>query len=80
MRHASRCCVAWLLLTAMGAGSAVAQSRTEAKYVGRPLTDVLRGSIDGLTPEQALEAILPTCGLAHRIANGTVTIDRGSAR
>ena len=41
---------------------------------------VLRGSIDGLTPEQALEAILPTCGLAHRIANGTVTIDRGSAR
>ena len=41
---------------------------------------VLRGSIDGLTPEQALEAILPTCGLTHRIANGTVTIDRGSAR
>ena len=41
---------------------------------------VLRGSIDGLTPEQALEAILPTCVLTHRIANGTVTIDRGSAR
>jgi hypothetical protein len=41
---------------------------------------VLRGSIDGLTPEQALEAILPTCGLTHRIANGTVTVDRGSAR
>ena len=41
---------------------------------------VLRGSIDGLTPEQALEAILPTCGLTHRIANGAVTIDRGSAR
>ena len=40
MRHA--CCVAWLLLTAMGAGSAVAQSRAEAKYVGRPLADVLR--------------------------------------
>jgi len=41
---------------------------------------VLRGSIDGLSPEQALETILPTCGLTHRIANGTVTIDRGSAR
>ncbi len=41
---------------------------------------VLRGSIDGLTPEQALEAILPTCGLTHRIANGTVTVDRGSVR
>ena len=35
-------CLAWLLLTAMGAGSAVAQSRAEATYVGRPLTDVLR--------------------------------------
>ena len=41
---------------------------------------VLLGSIAGLTPEQALETILPTCGLTHRIANGTVTIDRGSAR
>jgi hypothetical protein len=35
-------CVAWLLLTAMGAGSAAAQSSAEAKYVGRPLADVLR--------------------------------------
>ena len=40
--YASRCCLAWLLLTAMGAGTAVAQSKAEAKYVGRPLTDVLR--------------------------------------
>lgn len=35
---------------------------------------VLHGSIAGLTPEQALETILPTCGLTHRIERDVVTI------
>jgi hypothetical protein len=28
---------------------------------------VLHGSIDGLTPEEALGAVLPTCGLTFRL-------------
>jgi len=60
MRHAFRCCVAWLLLTAMGAGLAVAQSRTEAKYVGRPLTDVLREmQASGVKLVYSLELVRP---------------------
>ena len=39
---------------------------------------VLHGSIAGLTPDQAMETILPTCGLAHRIDGSVVTITRAA--
>jgi ferric-dicitrate binding protein FerR (iron transport regulator) len=40
-------------------------------------TIVLSGSIDGLTPEQALRAVLATCGLTHRRTGDVVTIHAG---
>ena len=40
----------------------------------RALGVVLHGSVDGLSPEQALAAVLPTCGLAHRLEGGAVTL------
>ena len=36
----------------------------------------LHGSIDGLTPVEALAAVLPACGLKHRIDAGTLQIER----
>jgi len=38
---------------------------------------VLHGSASGLRPDQALEAVLPTCGLTHTLADGTVLIHTG---
>ncbi len=38
---------------------------------------ILHGSIAGLRPDQALEAVLPTCGLVFREEGGTVTIVTG---
>ena len=35
---------------------------------------VLHGSVEGLPPEQSLAAVLPTCGLAHRLDGGTVVV------
>lgn len=35
---------------------------------------VLHGSIDGLSVDEALEVILPTCGLAHRLDGSTVVV------
>ncbi len=35
---------------------------------------VLHGSIEGMRPDQALDAVLPTCGLAHRLDGGIVVI------
>jgi hypothetical protein len=37
---------------------------------------VLQGSVEGLTPDQALEAVLPTCGMVHRIEEGRLIVDR----
>ena len=37
---------------------------------------VLQGSVQGLTVEQALEAVLPTCGMVHRIEDGRLIVDR----
>lgn len=37
---------------------------------------VLQGSVEGLTVEQALEAVLPTCGMVHRIEDGRLIVDR----
>ncbi len=36
---------------------------------------VLHGSIEGLTPAAALAAVLPTCGLSHRVSGGAVWIE-----
>lgn len=35
----------------------------------------LRGSVTGLTTEEALDAVLPTCGLTHRIEEGTLIVE-----
>ncbi len=37
---------------------------------------VLRGTVGGLTPEQALAAVLPTCGLVHRFEGGDLVVGR----
>ena len=37
-------------------------------------TTILHGSIQGLTPEEALSAVLPTSGVAHRLENGVLLI------
>jgi ferric-dicitrate binding protein FerR (iron transport regulator) len=44
----------------------------------RPI--VLGGSIAGLSPTDALTVVLPTCGLRHRLIDGTVTIERAEDR
>jgi ferric-dicitrate binding protein FerR (iron transport regulator) len=36
----------------------------------------VEGAIDGLTPEEALAVVLPTCGLTHRLDQGDVVIER----
>jgi ferric-dicitrate binding protein FerR (iron transport regulator) len=44
---------------------------------------LLHGSIEGLRPDETLEAVLPTCGLRHRMSGGAVVIERavlGAAR
>jgi hypothetical protein len=38
---------------------------------------VLHGSIDGLSPAESLEVVLPTCGLTHRMERDVLTIDVG---
>ena len=40
-------------------------------------TIVINGSVDGLTPLQALRAVLATCGLTHRRNGDVVTIEAG---
>jgi len=37
---------------------------------------ILHGSIEGLRPDEAPAAVLPTCGLRHRVEDGTLTIGR----
>jgi ferric-dicitrate binding protein FerR (iron transport regulator) len=39
----------------------------------------LHGSIDGLTPIEGLGAVLPTCGLIHRVDAGTLHVERPDA-
>lgn len=38
----------------------------------------LSGSVEGLTPEEALAAVLPTCGLVHRVEGGDLYLSPGS--
>jgi ferric-dicitrate binding protein FerR (iron transport regulator) len=40
-------------------------------------TIVISGSVEGLTPQQALRAVLATCGLTHRRNGDVVTIEAG---
>ena len=40
---------------------------------------VLRGSVEGLTVEQALDAVLPTCGMVHRIEDGRLIVARAAS-
>jgi ferric-dicitrate binding protein FerR (iron transport regulator) len=35
---------------------------------------VLEGAIDGLSPEEALDVVLPATGLEHRVSNGRVVV------
>jgi len=37
---------------------------------------VLHGSIGGLRPDETLDAVLPTCGLRHRVDDGSAIIER----
>jgi ferric-dicitrate binding protein FerR (iron transport regulator) len=37
---------------------------------------VLQGTVEGLTLDQALEAVLPTCGMVHHIEDGRLIVDR----
>jgi len=37
-------------------------------------TVVLHGTIDGLTPTEALDAVLPTCGMTHEILDGELLV------
>ena len=39
---------------------------------------VLHGSIEGLTPREALEVVLPTCGLLHRFDGERLIIESAS--
>jgi len=40
---------------------------------------ILHGSVAGLRPDQAPEAVLPTCGLSHRVAGDTLVVNRAVA-
>jgi ferric-dicitrate binding protein FerR (iron transport regulator) len=42
----------------------------------QPSSILLHGSIDGLTPVEALTMVLPTCGLTHQVNGDRVVIDR----
>ena len=41
----------------------------------RVLETVLHGDVDGLTPEEALAATLPTCGLVHAVESGRLVLE-----
>ncbi len=46
-----------------------------AELAGRDVTGiVLHGSVAGLRPDQAPEAVLPTCGLSHRVDGDTLVV------
>jgi len=49
-----------------------------AAVVADRLVIILHGSIADLRPDETLDAVLPTCGLRHRLVDGTVIIERGA--
>jgi hypothetical protein len=40
----------------------------------RARTTILHAPIDGMTPAEALEAVLPTCGLSPQVVNGRLRL------
>ena len=48
---------------------------TDRELEARSSAIELHGSIAGLTPDQAPAAVLPTCGLSHRLQGGVLRID-----
>ncbi|MGH2652164.1 MAG: hypothetical protein ACRDHK_13260, partial [Actinomycetota bacterium] len=40
---------------------------------------VLHGSVEGLRPDETLQAVLPACGLRHRTGGGFVIIERAGS-
>jgi hypothetical protein len=44
------------------------------KLAASASTIIINGSVEGLTPEEALRSVLATCGLTHRISGSVVTI------
>jgi ferric-dicitrate binding protein FerR (iron transport regulator) len=54
--------------------------RIDDAQVARDATrTTVYGSIDGLTVEEALEVVLPTCGLAYRLDGDTIRVFRADA-
>lgn len=47
---------------------------TDAESASAAPGIVLHGSVRGLRPDQALDAVLPTCGMRHRIERGTLIV------
>jgi ferric-dicitrate binding protein FerR (iron transport regulator) len=41
---------------------------------------VLHGTVEGMSPQDALAAVLPTCGLDHRLDGGRLMVSRASRR
>ncbi len=52
--------------------------RYEGAELEATATEIVYGSIKGLTPEESLDAVLPSSGLDYRIENGTLVITRAS--
>jgi len=53
------------------------------RYADRPAERhghavVLHGSIEGLTPQEAIEAVLPTCGMSQRTSRGELIVARAA--
>ncbi|MPZ18864.1 MAG: hypothetical protein GEV06_13255 [Luteitalea sp.] len=46
----------------------------DAELADTAATIIVHGSIDGLTPEESLDVVLATCGLTHRIEDGSIVI------
>jgi len=46
----------------------------DAATARQAATVVLHGSIAGLTPAEALDAVLPTCGMSHHVRSGQLVI------
>jgi len=49
-------------------------SFTDAAAARHGRAVVLHGSIDGLTPREALDAVLPATGMTHDIQNGKIRV------
>jgi hypothetical protein len=50
----------------------------DASVEDKAMTTILHGSIQGLTPEEALAAVLPASGVGYRLENGVLLIQRAA--